>query len=778
MIGRFLSTIVALSGAAGGAATLLAGQGGAQEHGGDKPIVRLWDTGKVYARKNPMHAAWKDRGNWLQVPHGTTDYRARGDLMIENEYLCLFLFTNKDDSVDLMAKLSTGGYKPNEIYKVHDTGARNFGHGTMWVQILENTPDQVTVMHAGEGRRHSKPEPVVTTYRVRAGKPWLEVRPVQRVNQQGMHGKSRICAFVRREGEDFILDAKRRPFKKEEILAAPDGTMGIINFSRRFRTDYDFMWFMAFPPGAEKQKLTYLGFHADPFWEDARSDRPSVGAQYASLDKGLVVIGVLNDKDNWKREDVGRRLHAGGTYRTRFKAPYPGLWKLAARLDGRYVHSRVEIREAGEEFTFQSETGGLLDYVLVYLWDRTPTARPSVYTPMDVYREAVLGREAHWPQWRGPNRDGVSTETGLLKQWPDGGPKLLWTARGCGRGFSTVSIANGLIYTTGDTGAECLVIALDLGGKLKWKTPIGKAWTKEYPGARTIPTVNGGRAYALSGHGELICLDARTGERIWWRNVVKDFGGEVIRWGLAESVLVNANRLICTPGGKDACMAALDKKTGNTLWTSKGASEPAAHASPIVFEFGGIRQVVNLTSNGLIAVKAETGEVLWRYRQRSANWNVPTPIYSKGGVFTTSACFHGGKVNVAVEGNAITATEAWKTSQMHSEHGGVVLVDGCLYGNHKKGWSCIDFDTGKLMYHARGIGKGSLTYADGMLYCLNERGTMALVDAIPKAYSLVSQFKIPRGGRGPTWAHPVVCGGRLYIRHGDYLHAFDIVGQD
>ncbi|NQT54215.1 right-handed parallel beta-helix repeat-containing protein [bacterium] len=358
----------------------------------ENPGVRLWDTGKVYSQKNPMADAWKDRAHWTQVPHGTTDPRARGDLMIENEYLCLFLFTNKDDSVDLMAKLSPGGFKPNEIYKVHDTGARNFGHGTLWTLILKNTPDEVAVMHAGEGHRHGKPEPIITTYRVRAAKPWLEVRPVQRVNQQGMHGKSRLCAFVKREGEDFILDAKRRPFKKEEILAAPAGTIGIINFSRRFRTDYDFMWFMTFPPGAEKHRLTYLGFHADPFWEDARRDRPSVGAQYAFLDKGLVVIGVLNSKDNWKREDVGRRLAAGETYRTKFRAPYPGLWKVVARLDGRYVHSRVEVRRAGEKFAFQSHAGGLLDYVLVYLWDRTPDARPSIYAPMDVYGEAILGK--------------------------------------------------------------------------------------------------------------------------------------------------------------------------------------------------------------------------------------------------------------------------------------------------------------------------------------------------------------------------------------------------
>ena len=762
------------------AATLLAGQGGAQRRGGDDPTVRLWDTGRVYTQKNPMSAAWKDRAHWTQVPHGTTDYRARGDLMVENEYLCLFLFTNKDDSVDLMAKLSAGGYKPNEIYKVHDTGARNFGHGTLWTLILKNAPDEVTVMHAGEGRRHGKPEPVITTYRVRAGKPWLEVRPVQRVNQQGMHGKSRICAFVRREGEDFILDAKRRPFKKGEILAAPDGTMGIINFSRRFRTDYDFMWFMAFPPGAEKHKLTYLGFHADPFWEDARRDRPSVGAQYASLDKGLVVISVLNDKDNWKREDVGRRLAAGETYRTTFKAPYPGLWKLVARLDGRYVHSRVDVREPGQPFVFQSETGGQLDYILAYLWDRTPTTSRSLLTPMDVYREAILGREAEWPQWRGPNRDGVSTETGLLKAWPQGGPKLLWTAQGCGKGYVAPAISQGLIYTSGDIGNGCFVIALDLNGELKWRTPNGNAWTKDYPGARGTPTVSGGMVHHLNAHGDLACLDARSGNKLWLRNVLKEFGATNITWALAESVLVDGDNVICRPSGREACLVALDRKTGRTVWTSKGTGEQATHSSSILFAFAGVRHVVSLTTGAVVAVNADNGEPLWRHGVSFGNQTIPTPIYSNGCVFITTERFCG-SLKLTMEDGRLAPKELWRKPGFRTYMSGAVLVDGHLYGFHgvhTGNWCCVDFSTGKTRWTVRGIPKGGLTYADGMLYCVGERGTVSLVKATPEAHELVSRFKVPGGGSGPTWAPPVVCGGRLYVRHGDCLYAFDIKAGD
>jgi len=389
--GQALTALVMFLGGWEAASLLSAGEVRAHR-GPKKPSVRLWDTGKTYRQKNPTPEALKDRKHWTPVPYGTTDYHARGDLMIENDFFLLFLFTNKDDSVDLVAKLSNGAHKQNEIYKVNDTGLRNFGQGTMWTLILKNTPDEIAVMHAGEGRRHGKPEPIITTYRMRAGKPWLEVRPVQRVNQQGMHGKSRICAFVRQEGDDFILDAKRRPFRKEENLPAPGGTIGIINFSRRFRTDYDFMWFMTFPPGTEKHKLTYLGFHADPFWEDARSDRPSVGAQYASLDKGLVVIGVLNAKDNWKREDVGRRLARGETYTTRFRAPWPGRWKVAARFASRYLQRIVEIRRSGEPFTFKAPASGQLDYILAYLWDRTPATPRRLFTPMDVYRGAISRR--------------------------------------------------------------------------------------------------------------------------------------------------------------------------------------------------------------------------------------------------------------------------------------------------------------------------------------------------------------------------------------------------
>jgi len=262
MSGRLMLTAAVLATMLGYPSVLLAGEAEARARdGGKESSVRLWDTAKAYTRKNPMEDAFKDKADWKLVPYGAADPKPKGDLILENEYFYLFLFTNKDDSVSLMAKIGTDGYKPNEIYKVHDTGLRNFGHGTMWTRIVKNTAGEIVVTHAGEGRRHGKPEPIVTTYRVLAGKPWLEVRPVERVNQQGMHGKSRICAFVRREGEDTILDSKAEPYVKDYNLPAPPGTIGIINFSRcdirRNRVSgYDFLWFMTFPPGAATHHLT------------------------------------------------------------------------------------------------------------------------------------------------------------------------------------------------------------------------------------------------------------------------------------------------------------------------------------------------------------------------------------------------------------------------------------------------------------------------------------------------------------------------------------------
>jgi outer membrane protein assembly factor BamB len=395
-------------------------------------------------------------------------------------------------------------------------------------------------------------------------------------------------------------------------------------------------------------------------------------------------------------------------------------------------------------------------------------------------RSGFAPDESQWPQWRGSNRDGLSTETGLLKAWPEGGPRLLWTAKGCGKGYVAPAISQGVIYAAGDIGSECFVLALDLNGGLKWKRPNGNAWTGDYPGARGTPTVSGGMVYHLNAHGALACLDARSGNTLWSRNVLKEFGANNITWGLAESVLVQGDHVICRPGSTDACLVALDRRTGRTVWTSKGLSDPASHSSSIGFTFAGIRHIVSLTQHGVVAVNAEDGELFWRYKLPWSNQVIPTPIQHAGHVFITTGDF-GGCLKLAREGDRIVAVELRENTEFKSYMSGAVLVDGHLYGFHgvhTGHWCCVDFHTGKTTWAAKGIPKGGLTYADRMLYCVDERGTVSLVKATPETFALVSQFQIPKGGSGPTWAPPVVCGGRLYIRHADFLYAFDIRAQD
>jgi len=387
-----------------------------------------------------------------------------------------------------------------------------------------------------------------------------------------------------------------------------------------------------------------------------------------------------------------------------------------------------------------------------------------------------------WPQWRGPNRDGISKEAGLLKEWPAGGPPRLWTARGVGAGYGSAAIADGLIYVAGNVGREMMVTALDLEGKVKWQTGCGPAaGGGGYAGSRGTPTVDGGRVYYETPRGNVVCLDAKTGQEVWSVDILGRFRGRNITWELAESVLVEGNNVICTPGGPGAGVAALNKQNGKTVWVCKGLSHKPTYASPIAFEFRGRRQIVTMTGEAAVGIDAKTGTLLWTYpitNQYAAN--MTTPIHYRGTVFICTGYGKGGallKLNASSSG--VSAARAWQTSDLDNHHGGVVLVDWYLYGanhkNHGGKWICLDIRSGRMAHRPeRGVGKGSVTYADGMLYALSENGTMGLVPATPRGHTAVSQFRLPAGGSKQSWAYPVICGGRLYIRHGDALHAFDI----
>lgn len=391
---------------------------------------------------------------------------------------------------------------------------------------------------------------------------------------------------------------------------------------------------------------------------------------------------------------------------------------------------------------------------------------------------AAVGAEtADWPRFRGPHGDGISRETGLLQSWPAEGPKKLWTASGCGEGFASVAIQAGTIYTAGRFGKECRIVALDVDGKPKWTAANGEEWGGDQKGSRATPALADGRLYHLNGSGRLGCFDPATGKEIWAKNILETFGGRNIGWGISESVLVTDGKVICTPGGKEAALAALDPKTGAVVWTTAGIGEAAGYCSPSVIEFGGRRLVVTFLAKSLVGVDLATGRLLWRLpHETSYDVNCAMPVYANGCLYASTGYNKGGvMVKLKKDGDGVGVDQIWSDRKLDNHHGGVVLVNGYIYGaDSKSTWHCLDLATGAVQYSDGGVGKGSVTVADGLLFCLSEGGRLGIRKADPKSPKPVSECAIPGGGQGPVWAYPVVCGGRLYVRHGDLLHAFSV----
>ncbi len=405
----------------------------------------------------------------------------------------------------------------------------------------------------------------------------------------------------------------------------------------------------------------------------------------------------------------------------------------------------------------------------------SPGSEPAAEPPTQDVSEAS---GPYWPAFQGPRGDNISDETGLLREWPDDGPALLWTATGMGKGYASVSLVGGLIYTAGNIDDKTVVTALYLDGKVRWQMPAGAAWTKDYPGTRSTPTIDGNRLYYQNPLGELSCLKAATGELIWQVNVLERFGAENIRWALAESPLIDGNRVISTPCGPKTAMVALDKMTGETVWQSASAEGDATgYATPALAEYKGKRLLFTMTAQAAICVDADSGRLYWRFPHKTEyDVNATSPIFHDGRLFITSGYRTGSRMlRVLVDGEEVGVEEAWQNADLDNHHGGVVLLDGHVYGSDsRRAWICIDWKDGRTVYSERGVGKGSLTYADGMLYTLGENGQMGLVPATPEAHELVGQFKLPPGGEGKSWAYPVVCGGRLYLRHGDVLFCYNV----
>ncbi len=411
---------------------------------------------------------------------------------------------------------------------------------------------------------------------------------------------------------------------------------------------------------------------------------------------------------------------------------------------------------------------------------------PSFCAPL-VARDLVNAASAYWPQWRGPLRDDIATDKGLLPAWPDDGPPLVWTGAGLGDGYSSVVIDEGRIYTTGDRqDGEYLICLEDATGKELWSMRIGDKWGDD--GARSTPTTDGNSVYALTPNGDLVCVAATDGGLTWRKNLSKDFGGKMMSgWGYSESPLLDGDRIVCTPGGDGAALVALDRKTGETIWLAKVDNCGGSGYSSIVkCKAAGVDQYVTVLgkTGGVVGVRASDGKLLWRHAGVAGKVaNIPTPIVRGDQVFYTTGYNDGGSalLNIVQHGDELAAEEVWHKSanELRNHHGGVVLVGDYLYGGHgqNEGFPfCVNFETGESVWpRKRGPGEGSaaVTYADGRLYFRYQNGLMALIEANPKECNVISTFSIPEGSK-PSWAHPVIAGGRLYLRDKDRLLCYDL----
>ena len=395
----------------------------------------------------------------------------------------------------------------------------------------------------------------------------------------------------------------------------------------------------------------------------------------------------------------------------------------------------------------------------------------------------VIASGADWPQWRGPDRTGVSKETGLLKEWPKAGPALRWKITDLGTGYSSPAIAKGQVYVQTTKKEEEFAVALDeKTGKQVWSTPIGKVGINkgpQYPGSRATPTVDGDHLYCLASDGELVCL-ATDGKIKWQKNLAKEFDGKVGWWAYSESVLIDGDTLVCTPGGEKATLAALKKETGEVIWKAAvPGGDIADYASIMMIEGGGRKQYVQYLRNSLVGIDAKTGKFLWKHtRTQDMGASILTPIVQGDKVFIAGSRTGGALLELKAEGDGVIAKEIYFDRTVAPSIGGAVLVDGYLYGSSGETVFCADFATGKVKWTDRSVGPSSVCFADGRLYARgHDSGTVVLIDPSPEAYKEVGRFKPAERSKIQAWPHPVIANGGLYLRDQDALLCYEISAE-
>ncbi len=390
-------------------------------------------------------------------------------------------------------------------------------------------------------------------------------------------------------------------------------------------------------------------------------------------------------------------------------------------------------------------------------------------------------------QWRGPQRDGKFSDTGLLKKWPDAGPQLLLKVEGIGKGYSSVIATDQYLFATGMIDTLDYLSCITPEGQIKWKVPYGRSWKQSFPETRGSATVEGDRVYVISGTGQLVCLNVADGAIRWKVNVDKDFKSEWHIWGVSESPLIVDDKVICSPGGKETSIVAFDKMTGKLIWKSESVGGPRTYLSPIIYQYKDFRYILAATGTNLIALEPATGKVAWTFKYwDGAKWDQPgliwanTPVVRGADIFISMG-YDYRNVMLTMSDDGKSVTEKWSNMVLDNHHHGLIELDGNIYGsnwisNSKGKWVCMDWNSGETKYETDWLTKGELVYADGLFYILEEKsGTMALVNPNPQSFEAISSFKL-EGGSGPFWSHPFIANGKLYLRHGDVLFVYNIKG--